>query len=138
MSHKQSVLFSVLFIMIYTIFRSSTPLISSGLTGSHGICYLPILGCILRGGGGGGRRTGSQNPPSLGKSQVAIDFLRTSLEKQLDPSGPIASRRRFVRPSVNYVDYLKTEFYDPPLHLPGVQHVTDDVYYSLTGAKLSE
>ena len=56
-----------------------------------------------RGGGAGG-----PDPPPLGKSQVAICFLRKSgtdpLKKQLDPMGPIASRGRSVRPSVKYVD----------------------------------
>ena len=42
-----------------------------------------------------------------GKSQVAIGFFRNSgthplPEKQLGPSGPITSRRRFVWPSVKY------------------------------------
>ena len=44
-------------------------------------------------------------PPE--KSRVAMIDLRNSgtdpLEKQLDPSGPIASRGRFVRPSVKYL-----------------------------------
>ena len=31
-------------------------------------------------------------------------LVRTSLEKQLDPLGPIASRGRSERPSVKYVD----------------------------------
>ena len=47
----------------------------------------------------------------LVKSQVAKGFLRNSgmdpLERQLDPLGPIASRRRSVRPSVKYFDKRK-------------------------------
>ena len=47
-----------------------------------------------------------QIPP--GKSQMAIGFVRNSgtdlLEKQVDPSGPIASRGRYVLTSVKYVD----------------------------------
>ena len=47
-------------------------------------------------------------PPPLEKSQVAIGSLeilvRTPLKKQLDPLGPIASRGRFVWPSVKYAD----------------------------------
>ena len=57
---------------------------------------------------------GSGSPP--GKSQVAIGFLRNSgtdppppLEKQLYPSGPIASRGRSVGPFVIYVDDLKNK-----------------------------
>ena len=44
-----------------------------------------------------------------GKIKVAIFSLeiliRTPHEKQLDPSGPIASRGRYVQPSVKYVVY---------------------------------
>ena len=37
--------------------------------------------------------------------KVSLEILvQTPLEKQLDPMGPIASRGRFVRPSVKYVD----------------------------------
>ena len=47
-------------------------------------------------------------PLSPGKIKVAIFSLeiliRTPLEKQLDPSGPIVSRGRYVQPSVKYVD----------------------------------
>ena len=54
--------------------------------------------------GGGGQEV--QTP--LVNSQVAIDFLRNGgtdpLKKQFDPLCPIASRGRFVRPSVKYVD----------------------------------
>ena len=49
------------------------------------------------------------------KLQVGIGFLKQydrdtplpRLEKQLDPSGPIASQERSVRPSVNYVVDIK-------------------------------
>ena len=42
--------------------------------------------------------------PSTEKSQVATGFLRNT---GTDPSGPIASRGRFVRSSVKCVDGLK-------------------------------
>ena len=61
-----------------------------------------------------GHMRGSQGAGGLdphGESQVVIGFLRnigtpvrTTLEEQLDPSGPIASRGRFELPSVKYVD----------------------------------
>ena len=60
------------------------------------------------GGSRGGDRGGGRgpDPPHL-KSQDAICFLRNPgtdpHEKQLDPSGPIASRGRSERPSVKYV-----------------------------------
>ena len=73
----------------------------------------------MGGSRGWGWDRGSGTP---GKSQVAISFLRhldiqlqTPIEKQLDPSGPIASRGRSVRPSVKYVDNLKQfSGYPPP------------------------
>ena len=64
-------------------------------------------GRIQRGGGGEG---GGWGRPSLThilekKSQVAFGFLRNTgtdpLEKQF---GPIASRGRFIRPFVKYLD----------------------------------
>ena len=62
----------------------------------HGIVHLNFQ----RGGGG----AGGSDPQ--GKSQVAIGFLRNTgtdpLEKQLD-LGPVASRGRFVRPSINEI-----------------------------------
>ena len=49
-----------------------------------------------------------QGSGTPGKSQVAIGFLRNSgtdpLKKQLDPSGPIASRGRSIQPHVKYVN----------------------------------
>ena len=55
--------------------------------------------------------------PSPGKPQVAICFIRKTgmvpLEKQLDPSGPIASRRRSIWPSVIYM-VTKYRFQEPP------------------------
>ena len=54
------------------------------------------------GGGGGGLRTPLENHTLL---YVSLQILvRTPIEKQLDPSGPIASRVRSIRPSVKYVD----------------------------------
>ena len=45
---------------------------------------------------------------SSGKSQVTIGFLRNTgmdpLDKQLVSMAPNASRGRFVRPSIEYVD----------------------------------
>ena len=42
---------------------------------------------------------------SLVHVYVSLEILvRTPLERQLEPLGPIASRGRFVRPSVNYAD----------------------------------
>ena len=56
--------------------------------------------------GGGGYRGSGPSPP--GKSQVAIDFLRKNDKDPprdaIGPIGPIASRGRFVRPSVKYSD----------------------------------
>ena len=50
-----------------------------------------------------------RGPPE--KSQVAMGFLRNSrtdtLDRQLDPLGPIASPGMSVRPSVKYVDDFK-------------------------------
>ena len=47
-------------------------------------------------------------PPTLENQPLALGFseilVQTTLEKQLDPMGPIASRGRSVRPSVKYVD----------------------------------
>ena len=54
---------------------------------------------IQRGGVGEGVR-----PPLPGKSQVDEGTGTDPLEKQLDPLGPIASRGRFVRPSVKNID----------------------------------
>ena len=55
--------------------------------------------------------TGGSTPPPPGKSQVAIGFLRNT---DMDPPreaigslGPIASRGRFVWPSVKYADAQK-------------------------------
>ena len=49
--------------------------------------------------------------PHLGKLQVAIGvlrntgtFVRTSLEKQLDPLGPIAFRGRYAQPFLKCVE----------------------------------
>ena len=59
------------------------------------------------------RGTGGPDLPPPGIAQVAIGFLGnthrlwTPLEKQLDPLVSIASRERFVRPSVKCVDNLK-------------------------------
>ena len=54
-------------------------------------------------GGGGGRMKGS-GPPLLENhnlSYVSLEtFVRTPLEKQLDPLDPIASRGGLVWPSV--------------------------------------
>ena len=61
---------------------------------------------LLPMGGSRGGTCGLDLP--FGKSPVAIGFLevlvQTPLEKQLDPSGPIASRGRSARPSAKYVD----------------------------------
>ena len=62
-----------------------------------------IFGAYFMGGSRGGDR--SLDP---GKSQVAQGFLRNSgtdpLDKQLNPSGSIASRGKSVRCTVKYVD----------------------------------
>ena len=52
---------------------------------------------------------GPDPPPPLQKHKWRIGssleiLVRTPLEKQLDPLGPIASRGRFVRPSVKNID----------------------------------
>ena len=59
------------------------------------------------GGGGGGL-------------WVSLEILVwTLIEKQLDPSGPMASRGRSVQPSVKYVDDQKNTRQDlPPSPLP--------------------
>ena len=45
---------------------------------------------------------------------VSLEILaRTSPKEQLDPSGPIASRGRSVRPYVNYVDDFKNQDLGP-------------------------
>ena len=58
-------------------------------------------------------------------------LVRNFLQMQLDPSGPIASRGRYVGPSVKNVDGL-TKFLSPPppdrivwIHA----HVRDSVIY---------
>ena len=54
----------------------------------------------------GGSRRGTGGPDLLKMKYwlyVSLEILvRTPLEKQLDPLGPITSRWRFVRPSVKY------------------------------------
>ena len=72
-------------------------------------------------------RGGADGLGPLGKSQVYVGSLeymylvRTPLEKLLDPSGPIASRRGSVRPSVKYVEgFVRTHltefnFLDQPM-----------------------
>ena len=58
----------------------------------------------------GGSRGGRGSGPSW-KTQVAVGFLRNTvtdpLEKQFDPLCPIASRGRFVQPSLKYNDDYK-------------------------------
>ena len=79
----------------------------------------------MRGSREGGWRS---RPPQ--KPQVAKVVLRNtgmeSLEKQLDPAGPIASRRGSVQPSVKYVDEQQNTTSGPPYELfcalPSSQH----------------
>ena len=57
--------------------------------------------------------------PFHGKAQATLGFPSNTgtdpLAKQLETSGPIASRGRSVRPSVNYVDMMtKKGFQEPP------------------------
>ena len=77
-------------------------------------------------------------PQSPGKPQVAICvcFLRNTgtdpLEKQYDPSGPIASRGRSIPPSVKYVDFFKRKVFSPPhpqTEFSGSWHVPNITFF---------
>ena len=54
---------------------------------------------------------GTGDPDPAGKSEVAKGFFRNSgmdhHQEAIEPFDPIASRGRYVRPSVQYIDYLK-------------------------------
>ena len=54
---------------------------------------------------------GPDPPPPPGNPKLLYVpseiLVRASLEKQLDPLGPIVSQGRFVRPSVQYIDDKK-------------------------------
>ena len=64
---------------------------------------------------------GIRTLPFHGKAQATLGFPSNTgtdpLAKQLETSGPIASRGRSVRPSVKYVDMMtKKGFQEPPPH----------------------
>ena len=85
------------------------------------------------------RERGDRDPDyPHGKSQKAIDWYEPSSRSNWAPRGPIASRGRFARPSVQYVDDGKRcqdprpshrrDFQDPPMNKCRDYFVIVDLY----------